>query len=289
MATAGTFDGVHRGHRYALRLLADRAAAAGLRPMVVTFEAHPMHSIAPGKAPAALTTAAEKERLLRESVPGIEVVTLPFDSIRGMTGADFAAMLHDRFGVEALAMGFNNHIGCDRATEATLAASSPIPVSTLPECPLATSSSAVRAALAEGDVARAAVLLDRPYSYTGTVVHGRALGRTIGFPTANIESSDPSLMLPARGVYAVDAILADGSRHRAMANIGHRPTVDSDTAPDTFEVHIIDCDADLYGQTVRIDFLARLRDEQRFDSIDELKEALDRDRHRALALRVSNH
>jgi len=144
-------------------------------------------------------------------------------------------------------------------------------------------SSAIRAALARGDVASANRMLGRPYSLRGKVVGGKRLGRTIGYPTANISLGDDSLLVPARGVYAVSVTLDDGETKRGMLNIGVRPTVDGSEAPETtLEVNIFDWDGSLYGREIEVSFLARLRDERRFDNIEQLKKQLDEDRRAAL-------
>ena len=144
------------------------------------------------------------------------------------------------------------------------------------------SSSAIRNALIHGKVEEAAALLGRPFEITGTVVHGKQLGRHIGFPTANIDLIQPDLIVPADGAYAVDVRLADGTTHRAMANIGHRPTVDTPDSPLSIEIHIIDFSGNLYGTAIDVSFLKRLRPEQRFNSIESLKAQLEIDRQHAI-------
>ncbi|MDE7397742.1 MAG: riboflavin biosynthesis protein RibF, partial [Muribaculum sp.] len=145
------------------------------------------------------------------------------------------------------------------------------------------SSTAVRRAIEAGDVGAAALMLGREYTLSGKVVHGRALGRTIGFPTANIDQTSTPCIVPARGVYAVDIILPDGGVHRAIMNIGHRPTVDNGS-DDTLEVHVLDYNGDLYGQTVVVKFLKRLRDERKFGSVELLREQLAADASAARTL-----
>ncbi|MDE6040862.1 MAG: riboflavin biosynthesis protein RibF, partial [Muribaculaceae bacterium] len=194
-------------------------------------------------------------------------------------------MLHDSENVVALAMGFNNHIGSDRRAAASLApATSGVEIVPLEELDnrSGVSSSAIRNALIHGKVEEAAALLGRPFEITGTVVHGKQLGRRIGFPTANINLIQPDLIVPADGAYAVDVRLVDGTTHRAMANIGHRPTVDTPDAPLSIEIHIIDFSGNLYGTAINVSFLKRLRPEQRFNSIESLKAQLEIDRQHAI-------
>lgn len=285
MATVGMFDGVHLGHVDALRQFCSLAAARGLRPLVVTFDRHPLAAIAPHRTPALLTRTDTRRALIHAACPDAEVLVLPAsDGILGLTAEGFLQRLNSEHGVDAFAMGYNNHIGCDRADADTLRRNAPIPVvgmKALDDIPV--SSTRIRQALCAGDVAAAAAMLGRPYSISGTVVHGRQLGRTIGFPTANIAMDDAETLIPAPGVYAADIIVdSDAIPHRAMLNIGRRPTVEDDvSSPVTVEAHIIGYDADLYGRRLDVSFLSRLRDERRFASLEDLRRQLVRDRQAA--------
>ena len=292
MATVGMFDGVHAGHVDALRQFCSHSRERALRPLVVTFDRHPLSVIAPDRAPEQLTDAPTRRALIHAACPDAEVLVLPvYGGVLGLTAQQFLELLHSRHGVDAFAMGYDNHIGRDRADAATLSGVAPIPVvqmKALDDMPV--SSTRVRRSLAAGDVAAAAVMLRRPYSIAGTVVHGKELGRTIGFPTANISVDDKSIQLPAPGVYAADVTLPpDTVPHRAMLNIGRRPTVEANhTAPVSIEAHIIDYAADLYGRRINVSFLARLRDEIHFGSLDELRQQLVRDRHAASIISPHN-
>ena len=277
MATVGMFDGVHLGHAFALRSLAALACERGLKPLVLTFDAHPLATIAPGRAPSPLTDFSQKKDLISRLSADMAVQCLDFGhAMQTLSGAGFLELIHNKFGVDAFAMGYNNHIGHDRATPACLSDAC-IPVVTLAPFGHDISSSHVRRCIAEGNVAEAARLLGRPYSCRGTVVHGRQLGRTIGFPTANIKPLNPGQLLPAGGVYAVDVRFPSGIVSRGMANIGRRPTVESGHAEISFEVNIFDYSGDLYGSVLEIEFLGRLRDEKAFASLDELRRQLGRD------------
>lgn len=286
IATAGMFDGVHRGHHFVLSALVRDANARGLEPLVFTFAQHPMAIVAPHKAPSLLTSPSQREALIA-SVAGIRRV----ETIE--TTAEFLAKdarkflddIHERHAVDVFLMGFNNHIGSDRATAAQLADAS-VEVELLPplEGDSSVSSSAVRSAIAACDFVHAEALLGHQWLYEGIVVHGRQLGRTIGFPTANIEPAAASLLLPPSGVFAVDTILPDGSVFRGMANIGTRPTVGGHKA--TFEVNIFGFEGNLYGRMVKVRFLKRLRDERPFVSLDELRQQLEADRNLALGIAV---
>lgn len=288
MAAVGVFDGMHLGHRSLIADLARLAAERSLEPVAFTFTAHPMSVIAPQKCPPMLSTVAERCAMLRDA-GATEAIALDFASIRNLTAAGFMTMLRDRYGVDALLMGFNNHIGSDRlaSREEYRATGRKVGVEVLfadeyrgegAPC----SSSVIRDDIASGRVDDAAVRLGRPYSIDGTVVAGRQLGRTIGFPTANISTSQE--LIPANGVYAADTEI-DGHIYRAIVNIGHRPTVDTPDAPVSVEAHIIDYSGDLYGRQLRLSFLRRLRSEHPFPTIAALAAQLRADAAAALAIR----
>ncbi|MDE7389247.1 MAG: riboflavin biosynthesis protein RibF [Muribaculaceae bacterium] len=268
IATVGTFDGVHRGHRYLIDRLVEEGAARGLEPVVVTFDRHPLELVRPGEAPAAIISAREQDEIFRSL--GVRVIRLPFTPLlRAMTGSQFAAMLGRAHGVKALMLGYDNHMGADRTTEPVA------PGIELVKCPPlpadsggAVSSSAIRALIAAGEVDRAAAMLGRPYVLTGTVVGGRQLGRRLGFPTANLDV-DGRMLLPAPGVYAGRAM-----GHTAVVNVGRRPTVDGADAPLSVEVHILDFSGDLYGCDLSVELTRRLREERKFASVEELGRAI---------------
>lgn len=270
IAAVGTFDGVHLGHAFLLAKLKEAARERGLRPLAVTFDRHPLSVIAPEAAPKLLTAdPAVRDRLLRAH--GIDVVTLPFtDSLRQMTGSEFAAMLRRDYGVGTLMLGFNNHLGSDRSTAPEAEGVEIVRCDEYPHGQ-SVSSSAIRALIEEGDVETASKLLGHPFTIAGPVGHGKQLGRKLGFPTANVEPS-PLQLLPPPGVYAATAL-----GHPAVVNIGHRPTVDAAGAPLTVEAHIADFSGNLYGQHLELNLLRRLRPEQRFDSLDDLRQAIASD------------
>lgn len=279
LATIGMFDGVHRGHAFVLNMLEAEAARRGLTPLALTFLQHPMSIVAPSRKPALLSSPQSRKDLI-ERVANVEVRVLDTNcELLALTGADFLAMLHRDYGVEAFMMGFNNHIGSDRADAAALS-SACIPVVSMPPLPEGetVNSTAVRTAIAEARFVDARAMLGHDWRYRGLVVEGKQLGRTIGFPTANIEPDVADLILPPAGVYAVDVHLDDTHSYRGMANIGHRPTVDTPDAPKSFEINIFDYSGDLYGKYIEVSFLARLRSEQRFSTIDALRAQLEADR-----------
>lgn len=273
-AVVGTFDGVHLGHRHLLATLRRLSAEHSLQPMVVTFTRHPLALMAPERVPAELTGAANRRTLLEAE--GFEVAVLDFNrELQSLTAAEFLEMLNRCYGVQLFIIGFNNRIGSDRLGAAELAGQTVggVEVVAATENPEpGVSSSAIRRALAQGDIADANRMLGRPYAIEGTVVSGRQLGRTIGFPTANIETS-PATALPAVGVYAGRML-----GHKAVVNIGRRPTVEGRTdAPLSIEAHLLDFSGDIYGRQVKLEFMERLRGEQKFANLNELKQAIEND------------
>ncbi len=291
----GMFDGVHIGHRFILDHLKDYARAHGLEPAVVTFDRHPLAVIRPEAAPPLLSDVDSRVDMIRDC--GIDrVIVLPFDAtLRRLTAAEFARdILAPRLDARAVMLGYDNGFGSDRlgSPEAYSAALSPlgIDVTACPPYPgEAVSSSIIRRALADGDIATANRLLGRPFTISGTVVPGKQLGRTIGFPTANIAPA-PGMALPAAGVYAC-RVVAPGTNLDglpAMLNVGTAPTVNgADATRLITEAHIITPDdtptLNIYNKPLTLNVISRLRDEQRFPSIDALTAALATDKARTLA------
>ena len=295
IAAIGMFDGVHTGHRHLIDTLITHGNRLNLSPAVVTFANHPRDLIHPKEAPSMLTTPDERCRhLAATSIEGI--IMLPFDDeLRRMSAFDFLKMLRDDYNVRALVLGFNNHFGHDHPTEEAeydaLGERAGVKIFHAGEYRDGSgdkiSSSVIRKLLLNGDIAPANVMLGYRYRLSGTVVHGKELGRTIGFPTANILPSSPRRLVPANGVYAVRAHLSDGSVYPAMVNIGHRPTVDSPTAPKSIEAHIIGFHGSIYGETVELEFIKFLRKERRFDSLDELRHQLTLDAETAKTINAN--
>lgn len=281
MAVVGMFDGVHLGHRYLLANLRDIAVTRSLQPFVLTFSNHPLEIIAPGRAPLLLTSPHEKARLIGRE--GVECEVMEFTpGLRQASAEEFIAMLASTFNTKVLLMGYNNRFGHNAPADFNeyrrLGERQGVEVIAADEfvadSGLKISSTEIRNLLLDGDVATANSLLGRPYTMSGIVEHGRQLGRTIGFPTANLRSDFPRRLVPKAGVYATETL-----GHRAMTNIGVRPTVDLSGAPQTtVETHIIGCDANLYGRPLELAFHRYLRPERRFASIDELRLQLEADR-----------
>lgn len=284
-AAVGMFDGVHCGHRDIMDTVRSCAETLGGRPVILTFADHPLSLLRPADEPNLLCTPMEKALLIQDYLPDAHVEMLDFGSMRGVTAREFLMRLRSEFGVRAMVMGYDNRFGCDgpREREAydKLAGDLCMDIYHVDRRNIdgtTASSSEVRRLLLQGDVARATEMLGRHYSVGGTIEHGRELGRTIGFPTANL-LPDKGKLLPEAGVYAAIATVDGSGRWPAMVNIGHRPTVDhTPDAPLSVEAHLIGADGDLYGRRMTLAFVERLRSEQRFSSVDALRKQLEADR-----------
>lgn len=287
IATIGMFDGVHLGHQSLLQQL-KALNNSHSQPLVVTFSNHPLSIVNPQAAPRLISTSEEKHRLL--SLLDVEPLIIPFDNqLRNLTALQFITLLRDRYNVSRLLSGFNNTIGCDRVTGAdgyaALSAAASVEIITGQEFCLdgKINSSTIRQLITSGNITEANRLLGHPYTLSGTIVGGKQIGRTIGFPTANLLINDPCKLLPPCGVYAADALVDDATPHRAVVNIGHRPTIDTSAQPQiTIEAHIIGFDDNLYGTRLTLNLIRHLRDEQRFPSLDSLKSQITRDIQSAL-------
>jgi len=291
-ATVGFFDGVHTGHRFLIAELKKEAAKRGLKSMVITFKVHPRKVLHAAYLPQLLTTAEEKQEQLKST--GVdEVVELDFTvEMAQLTAAEFITqILAGQLGVKLLLVGHDHRFGRNReegfpeyaaygrqngmeviqATRYSTGQFSHI------------SSSEVRNALISGDIERANTLLTYPYAFTGYVVTGFQVGKKIGFPTANLNPVEPDKLIPGIGVYAV-LIDWKGNSYKGMMNIGRRPTLDNGDAV-SLEVHIINFDADIYHQQLKVTFVRKIRDEKKFNSIDELIEQLKSDKKVVLGLK----
>lgn len=273
--TVGTFDGVHRGHRAVLDFLTEEASRRGLSPVAVTFDPHPLWVVSPDRAPLLLETPEERAELLREA--GVEVVTVDFTpEVMRITADEWIGMLADCLGAKLLVAGYDNTFGSDGMTMSLsdyrgIGLRHGVEVIRAPEV-RGVSSTAIRRLLAGGDVGQAASQLGFPYTLSGVVEPGRKLGRRLGFPTANLAIAG-IMQIPGPGVYAAEACVANGRCYPAVVNIGVRPTVD-ENLPLTVEAHLCGFEGNLYGRTLRLRFLRRLRDERRFSTLDELKAAI---------------
>jgi riboflavin kinase/FMN adenylyltransferase len=279
--TVGVFDGVHLGHRYLIDALKARAGERGLASGIVTLHPSPVQVLRPDIRIAYLTSLEERIELLRAT--GVDTVApLTFTSeVAELSAADFLRLLRETLDMRFLLMGPDNAFG--RGREGTPARCAEVgeelgfDVEVL-ERPLAgdgarLSATAVRQALAAGDMERVAALLGRPYSLRGPVVRGHERGRAIGFPTANIAVT-PDRALPAFGVYVTRSHVA-GRTYASATNVGVNPTFD-DPLP-SVETHILDFEGDLYGRELRVELLHRLRAEMKFASVGELARAIAAD------------
>ena len=271
IATIGFFDGVHKGHRYLFKQLDKMAAERGLVPLIVTFEEHPRSVLQSDYLPQLLTTTDERRALL--SAYG-EVIMLPFADVQALTAAQFMEILHTRYDVAVLLMGYDHRFGSDRLRRPQdyrrIGAQYGIEVLTMSEFTDGewhVSSSEIRSALESGNIALANELLGRPYALRGTVVHGKGLGRTIGFPTANIQPLSEQTIVPKPGVYEVE-VQGEGVQAKGMCNIDTNRTI---------EVHIPSFQGDLYGTTLKVRFVRFLREEKQMNNLDDLRRQLTED------------
>ena len=265
IAPIGFFDGVHKGHRYLFKQLDCIAAERNLEPLIVTFEQHPRMVLQADYIPQLLSSTSERKALL--SAYG-QVLMLPFPDIQTLTAEQFMELLHSRYDVTVLLMGYDHRFGSDRLSRPQdyrrIGASIGIEVmitNEFVEGELHVSSTEIRIALENGNIAVANDLLGRPYSLRGTVVHGKGLGRTIGFPTANIQPLEKHTIIPGSGVYEVD-VQGEGVHAKGICNI--------DTAH-TIEVHIPSFQGDLYGETLKVHFMRYLREEKQIDDLESLQ------------------
>lgn len=287
VVTIGNFDGVHLGHREIFRRVVGEARARQAAATVVTFEPHPLRLLAPEKAPPRINTPEEKVRLIRASCIDLLVI-LPFNrKLAALSAADFVGeVLVERLGVRHLVIGYDYAFGRNREGDATFLAQAAQRHGFTLEVlePLRAgaeiySSTRIRQTLLRGDVKGVVGVLGRHFTLDGRVIGGEGRGRQLGFPTANL-ATDKEL-LPREGVYAVR--VRHGRRHYdGVANLGRRPTF-AGVEP-SMEIHLLDFNDDLYGARLRVYFVERLRDEQRFPSAAALQAAIRDDIARARAV-----
>ena len=282
IVTLGTYDGVHIGHRSILTKLINKAKETGKDSMLITFDPHPRQALGLGEI-SLLSTLEEKVELLSNT--GLNyLLVLPFTKEFSNQGArDFISnVLIDQLNISEIMLGYDHKFGHNREGDVQLLAEvltktnrfvTEIPAQDVDE--IIVSSTKIRAALIHGEVERANRLLGYNYQIKGKVVAGNQLGRTIGFPTANIEPTNPSKLIPGDGVYAVKFMVKD-STHIGMMNIGVRPTV-SNSQQRVIEVHLFDFNADIYGDSARITVCTHIRGEQVFSGIEALTEQLKKD------------
>ena len=289
--TIGTFDGVHLGHRKIIAALHDRAKSINGESVIFTFDPHPRKVVAPDEASLRLlTTLDEKIALFEQS--GIDhLIIYPFTlEFSRLTYEEFVEIvLVGQIHLKFLVVGYDHRFGRDREGNFEFlqkcAARFDFQIEKMDALLMneaSVSSTKIRDAIQQGDFQTANACLGYPFSLHGTVVEGQKLGRQIQFPTANIEASDPDKIIPGYGVYAVQVKVQEKS-YLGMLNIGSRPTVNHNADHRTVEVHIFNFDADIYGEPIEVIFFNKLREEQKFPSIELLKDQLAQDRTNTLA------
>lgn len=289
VVATGFFDGVHLGHRLVLEKLVSVARARGEGSEVVTFWPHPRNVLQDDARNLRLLTSLSEKKELISSIGVDKVEVLPFTrSFSRLTTKEYLEdYVKGRFGGKAILLGYDNRIGSDLLSPVEIAEVAErlglevIRTESLSSPKgIVVSSTKIREAVASGDVEGAAAMLGYKYSLFGVVVAGNRLGRTIGFPTANMRLYEPLKLLPGNGVYSVE-VESLGRKFKGMCNIGTRPTVNAGSDR-TVETNIFDFDEDIYGLDLKVTFLRKIRDERRFASLDALKAQLIRDRESCL-------
>lgn len=286
--TLGTFDGVHKGHRAILEKLVLAGKAHGCETVVLTFFPHPRMVLQQSNDIKLLNTMQEKAMLL-ESFGIDNLIVHPFDhTFSRLTAEDFVKdILVGRLNIAEIIIGYDHRFGRNRTAtiddliffgERYGFGVSQISATEINE--VSVSSTKIRNALAEGNVAVANSFLGYPYFLTGTVAKGRQLGRTIGYPTANIDIKEEYKLIPAIGAYVASATVS-GRKIAGMMNIGHNPTVGSEKL--AIEIHLFDFDDDIYDASIQVSLHARLRSEIKFESVDALRRQLSEDKKLAIA------
>lgn len=289
IVTIGTFDGVHLGHKKILEKIVENAHSQNCESLVLTFFPHPRTILQADSEMKQLNTLAEKTNLL--SALGIDnLVIHPFDAaFSRLTAEEFVKqVLVDTFKIKKIIIGHDHRFGRNRTANiddliefGNKFGFEVEEISAKEINEVSISSTKIRNALTEGNIELANNYLGYYYSLTGIVSKGKQLGRTIGFPTANIKIVEEYKLIPQNGVYIVQSNL-DGISYYGMMNIGTRPTVDGTTQ--TIEIHFFDFQKELYNQKITISLLHRMRSEQKFKSVDALKKQLDKDKITALAI-----
>ncbi|MEK9139291.1 MAG: bifunctional riboflavin kinase/FAD synthetase [Bacteroidota bacterium] len=289
VVTVGTFDGVHLAHQEIIREVVNRARMNESRSVVVTFEPHPKEVVGKGQQPVRLlSTLEERTEMIRKMhVDMLFVINFTYEFSRLTAREFYQRYVVDGIGVGEVVVGYDHMFGRDRTAgiaelvkmgqEFNFSVSAVHPYRIGGE---AVGSSRVRKVIAMGDVEEAAKMLGRSFTLAGTVVHGDGRGKTIGYPTANITPLSERKLVPGRGVYLV-GVFVRGRQLYGMLNIGVRPTVKA-AAGVSIEVHVFNLADDIYGEDVQVTFLRKLRDEQKFTSLEELTHQLEKDKETSL-------
>jgi riboflavin kinase/FMN adenylyltransferase len=287
LLTIGVFDGVHLGHKHILSELVEQAKRKNLISGVITFKQHPQRLLEPHSILPFLTNLPQKIKLLKDE--GVEVViTLSFTLELAQTGAyQFISLLQKYLSMRGLVLGPDFTLGRNQEGNAdalrTLSKCINFSLTVVPQIKIngdVVSSTAIRSALANGDIKKANVMLDRYFSLEGHVITGTGRGTDLGFPTANLDI-EPERALPADGIYATWAYI-NNQRYQSVTNIGKRPTFGE--GEQTVEVYILDFQGNLYRHEIKIDIIERLRREEKFNTIEELKKQIEEDIKQARAI-----
>ncbi|MFN6947033.1 MAG: bifunctional riboflavin kinase/FAD synthetase [Cytophagaceae bacterium] len=287
VVTAGTFDGVHKGHRKILKKVKDIANRENGESVAITYWPHPRTVLLPDAEIKLINTLDEKINLLEDF--GIDhLLIIPFTKeFASITSADFVKnILIDRIGTKKLIIGYDHKFGKNREggfdylkeNQQSLG----FEVEEIPREDIddnAVSSTLIRKALLEGDIQKASQFLENPYTLTGEVIHGDKIGREIGYPTANIKVNDPLKIIPGKGIYAVKVKIKE-ALFEGMMSIGIRPTVGGEKL--TLEVNIFDFNKDIYGEKITVLFYKYLRPEVKFNNLEDLKKEIDMDKKKTL-------
>lgn len=286
----GFFDGVHLGHRFILRQLVEESARRGDESMVVTFWPHPRNVLHREEGNLHLLTSLDEKKALIEEIGVNHIEVVPFSrDFSGYTTEEYLReYIIGRFGGKAILLGYDNRIGSDQCfPDKTAEIAERLGLDVIrPEYvssgETAISSTRIRIALEAGDVVSANAMLGYGYKLQGTVVDGNKIGRTIGFPTANMSLDEPMKLIPGNGVYLVKVEVL-GKTWSGMCNIGVRPTVGAGNAL-TIETNIFGFDADIYGHSISVEFVRKIREEVKFNNFAMLAKQLEEDRARCLGL-----
>lgn len=292
VVTIGTFDGLHHGHRELIALMKAEAETIGGETVIITFHPHPREVVGLDKTPVFLLNTLDEKRALLASTGIDHLVVIPFTPDFAQLSAEdyITKFLVQHFHPHTIIIGYDHRFGNNRKGDYRLleekAAEYHYQVKEIPELMLSeitVSSTRIREALLQGRISVANELLGYPYFFSGTVIKGNQLGRTIGYPTANLFIADARKLIPGNGVYAVQVLLENTGHTllQGMMNIGVRPTVNGTQR--SIEVNLFDFDADIYGEILTIYLHEKLRDEVKFNGLEELKSQLAKDKVQAIA------
>ncbi|MEG0518718.1 MAG: bifunctional riboflavin kinase/FAD synthetase [Bacteroidales bacterium] len=289
VAATGFFDGVHKGHKKVLSLLCALARQEGKKSAVISFWPHPRSVLQQQAYNLRLLNSPEEKKDLIKGVGVNKFITIPFNKeFSNLSTERFLVQLHDKYDVSTLIIGYDHRFGHDYVSQQEMISLAQkvgikiVRVEEFVQNDHIISSTKIRKLLQAGDVAGACDLLGYRYGLRGVVVSGEKVGRTIGFPTANMELYDPLKIIPADGVYSVFAQVLD-QVYIGICNIGTRPTV-GENKERTIETHILDFEEDIYGLDIKIEFVDKIRNEQKFPSLEMLRSQLLKDKEFAYNL-----